>query len=378
VRRRQKEIGMQPAKLFGSTLSVVLVAHLPAQTVHHVGVLGFATIQAAIQAASPGDIVRVDPGVHAAFTLDKGLTIVGSAAGGTSILSFGNTAVPIVDVPAGQTAHLVQLQFTTMRIVGGQVTVDRCAFTGSRPRLNITNAVAHLQHCSVIPTGNSVGAPEPTVFVHAAAVFASDCTIHGLPGSPFGAPGTAIAVNLSTFHGSHLTVAAGTSPSTAAVPAVAADAASTLQLSDSVLSTTSGPCPVVATNGRIARCTLTPSCSPLPALPMLGAARVLANPPQLGLPFSIEFRGDPNALVLPWAALDLVPASVPFLTGALLIDAATAFPAGVLVADPNGVATGTWSIPSAVVLQHRTIWFQGLSGTTLPLASSVACGGVIR
>jgi hypothetical protein len=370
---------MLTAKLSGvPALAIAIVAHLPAQTVHHVGGFGFATIQAAIQAASPGDIVLVDPGLHAAFTLDKGLTIVGSTSGGTSILSFGNTAVPVVDVPAGQIAHLLHLQFTTMRVAGGQVTVDRCSFTGARPRLNITNAVAHLQRCSVIPTGNGVGAPEPTVFVHDADVFASDCTIHGLPGSPFGAPGTAIAINLSTFHGSHLTVAAGTFASTVAVPALVADAASTVQLSDSVLSTTSGPCPVVATNGRVARCTLTPSCTPLPVLPMLGAARTLSSPPQLGLPFSIEFRGDPGALVLPWAALDLVPANVPFLTSALLLDTATAFPAGLLVADPNGLATGTWSIPAAAVLQHRTLWFQGFSGPVLPLASSVVCGGVIR
>jgi hypothetical protein len=369
---------MHPTKLFGvPTLSLVLVAHLPAQTVHHVGAFGFATIQAAIQAASPGDIVLVDPGLHAPFTLDKGLTIVGSSAAPTSILTFGNTAAPVIDVPAGQIAHLVRLQFTTSRIVGGHVTVDRCSFTGSRPRLNITNAVVHLQRCSVIPTGNTVGAPEPTLFVHDADVFASDCTIHGLPGSPFGAPGTAIAINLSTFHGSHLTVAAGTSPSTLAIPALVADAASTVQLSDSVLSTTSGPCPVVATNGRMARCTLTPNCTPLPVLPMLGAARTLSNAPQLGQPFSIDFRGDPGALVLPWAALDLAPVNVPFLTSALLVDTGTTFPAGLLVADPNGLATGTWSIPFSVLLQHRTLWFQAFSGTTLPLASSVACGGVI-
>jgi hypothetical protein len=370
---------MLTAKLFGvASLSVVIVSPLPAQTVHHVGAFGFATIQAAIQAASPGDVVLVDAGLHAAFTLDKGLTVVGSATGGTSILSFGNTAVPVIDVPAGQIAHLVQMQFTTMRIVGGHVTIDRCSFTGARPRLNITNAVAHLQRCSVIPTGNTVGAPDSTVFVHDAEVFASDCTIHGLPGSPFGAPGTAIAINLSTFHGSHMTVAAGTFASTFAVPALVADAASTVLLSDSVLSTTSGPCPVVATNGRMARCTLTPNCSPLPVLPMLGAARTFANPLQLGLPFSIDFHGDPNGLVLPWAALDLVPANVPFLSGALLIDPTTAFSAGLLVADPNGLATGTWSIPSAPVLQHRTLWFQAFAGVSLPLASSVACGGVIR
>lgn len=369
---------MHTAKLLvAPTLSLAMLAHLPAQTVHQVGIFGFPTIQAAIQAASPGDIVRVDPGQHLAFTLDKGLTILGSAAGGTSILSFGTTSFPLVNVPAGQIAHLGNLQFATMTI-SGHVTLDRCSFAGPQPRLVIANAVAHMQHCTIQSAGTGAGAPLATLFMDNASVFASDCAFHGVTSGPFGAPGTAIAINGSTFHGSRLTVAAGTGTSPVAVPALVADAASTVQLCDSVLSTTSGPCPLVVSNGRMARCTLTPNCAPLPVLPMLGVSRGLSNPPALGIPFSLTFHTDPGALVFPWAALDLAPTSVPFLTSALLLDTATAFPAALLIADPTGLAVGTWSIPASVTLQYRTLWFQGFAGLTLPLPISVAAGGVIR
>src|SRR5262245_53041621 len=171
---------MQIAKLFvGSALSLAMVAHVPAQTVHHVGAFGFSTIQAAIDAASPGDIVLVDPGLHAAFTLNKGVTILGSVGGGTSILSFG-PSFPLVSVPAGQIAHLVALQCTTMTIGSGQATIDRCSFTGAQPRLAIANAVVHLQRCTIQNTSPGVGTPLATLFLDNANVFASDCTFSGV------------------------------------------------------------------------------------------------------------------------------------------------------------------------------------------------------
>jgi hypothetical protein len=370
---------MQTVKLFAvPALSFGIAAHVPAQTVHHVGIFGFATIQAAIDAASPGDIVRVDPGLHAAFTLNKGLTILGSQGGSTSILSFGTTSFPQVQVPVGQIAHLIDLQFTTMTIGSSHATIDRCSFTGAQPRLVITNAVVHLQRCTIQSTSPGVGAPLPTLFLDNANVFASDCTFRGVDAGPFGSPGTAMAINGSRFHGTRLVVAAGTGVSSAAVPALVADQASAVQICDSTVSTTSGGCPLVATNGRIARSTLTPSCAPLPVLPMLGVARVQSIPPATGQTLSLEFHTSPGAFVFPWAAFDLAPVSVPFLTSDLLLDVATAFPAGLLVADPTGRAVGAWSIPASLALQYRTIWLQGFSGLTLPLESSVAVGGVIR
>ncbi len=369
---------MHKVRLFlAPAISLVVLAHASAQTVHHVGVFGFLTIQAAISAASPGDIVRVDPGTHGPFTLDKGLTIIGSAAGGTTILSFGSTFAPTVTVPAGQVAHLVDLAFMTMTIGGGQVTLDRCAFTGSQPRLVIANAVVHMQHCGFQGAGN-VTAPFPPLMLDTAEVFASDCVVRGLDGTPFALPGTAIAINASTFHGTGMTIAAGTGASPVAVPAVVADAASTVQLCDSTITATSATCPVMASRGGLARCTLLPNCSPLPPLPMLGVSRTSSLPPQIGQTLSLAFHSDPGALVFPWASLGLTVTRVPVLTSALLLDLNTAFPAGLLVADASGLAVGAWSIPATTALQYRTIWLQGFCGTSLPLASSVAVGGTIR
>ena len=71
-------------------LSAGLAAALPCQTVHQVGVFGFSTINAAIAAASPGDIVLVDPGTHAPFVLDKALTIRGTPGFSTNVITFGS------------------------------------------------------------------------------------------------------------------------------------------------------------------------------------------------------------------------------------------------------------------------------------------------
>ena len=68
--------------LFASTLAVGLVA----QTVHLVGPGGYATIQQAVNAAAPDDIVHVQAGTYFSFTVQKSLRIraLGPVTLGTS------------------------------------------------------------------------------------------------------------------------------------------------------------------------------------------------------------------------------------------------------------------------------------------------------
>ncbi len=357
-------------------LSAGLAAALPCQTVHQVGVFGFSTINAAIAAASPGDIVLVDPGTHAPFVLDKALTIRGTPGLSTNVITFGSVR-SAVNLPAGQTAHFTHLQFGGLAVGSGQVTFDSCSFVGAQPQLRIANSVVHLQSCTVQSNG-AIALADASLSLQQASMFASGCTILGADGSPFSAPAPAISMTASQLFASNLTVRAGSGSSAVPVPAVVADAQSHLQLADSTLSTTLAPCPIVGGNGRIDRCVLTPACSPLPALPVLGATRLGSQPPRLGMPFGAEFHAGPGDLVVTWAAFELSPTAHPLLSSPLLVPAGTAFPAGWFVANASGVATGLWQIPQDPALVHREVWIQGLSGLSLPVRASVAVGGLVR
>jgi len=339
-----------------------------AQAIHQVGIGGFATIDAAIAAASPGDVILVASGQHAPFTLEKGLTIRGSLA--TQIITFG-TFQPTVAIPAGQTAHLTDLQFMSLAC-SGHLTLDRCSLSSGTPRLVITQATVHLQRCTVFGTMTTLVSTPVPVSVQDSEVFASESTFRGIDG--FLAGTGAITLANSKLYGSKLTIEAGAGPTSAA--ALVADAASEVVLGDSTLRAPTGPCPLVASQGRLDRCTLFPTCSPLPILPVLGTSRPIDA--YVGQNLVVAFRSAPGDLIFVWAAFELAPQHMPFLQGPALLPLASAFPLTALVADAQGNAGAFWPVPFHPSLQHREVWLQGVQGTSLPLPASVAVGGLLR
>jgi len=70
----------------------------------------FGDIQSAILASQPGDVVLVQPGNYAPFTLDRGLTIIGY---GTPIVVG---PITIAGLPTPETAALVGIEPTELRI----------------------------------------------------------------------------------------------------------------------------------------------------------------------------------------------------------------------------------------------------------------------
>lgn len=121
----------------------LLAASLAAQTVHRVGASQpFATIQDAIDAAAPGDIVAVDAGTYPAFTLNKGLTIRAEPTG--AVVQAG-TGTPwlVLDVPTGGHARLSGLELKGVTSQGpGVVSFEQCDVRGQSlvaHSLRITN-----------------------------------------------------------------------------------------------------------------------------------------------------------------------------------------------------------------------------------------------
>ncbi|NUP95010.1 MAG: hypothetical protein HUU28_02490 [Planctomycetaceae bacterium] len=100
--------------------------------------VNFTDIGAAIAAASPGDRVLVRDGTYAAFTLDKGLFVLG-----TGLVQTGN--VTVAGVPQGSVAALANLRTRQISVTacGGPVLFDSILAT-TTPSAIINSAQYHL------------------------------------------------------------------------------------------------------------------------------------------------------------------------------------------------------------------------------------------
>lgn len=76
----------------------------------------FTDIQAAIDGASPGDVIRVEPGSYSPFSLGFGLTILASDPSGAAVSVSGSSLV--VGVAGNQTAVLSGLELDQLEVGG--------------------------------------------------------------------------------------------------------------------------------------------------------------------------------------------------------------------------------------------------------------------
>ena len=137
-----------------ATLSFTLAAAvpvLPAQRTWTVGPGGqFSDIQPAIDAASPGDIIRVRPGLYGGFNTSKGVALLGDPGARISSL-----ALPSVNaLPAGSQFVVAGFIFESR---GGLVlpSVSRCAgrvlFDHSRVMLDALLLASGYVSSNVLP-----------------------------------------------------------------------------------------------------------------------------------------------------------------------------------------------------------------------------------
>jgi hypothetical protein len=386
-----------------------------AQTIHLVGPGGLAQIRDALAIAAPGDVIHVQPGLYAHFTVSVGVTIRALVPGTVDVRYDPAFAAPgcptnpycvytegptVLQPPSGQTAQLIGLRFQPtvvpvsgsvypirhiVAVRGGRVALDECQLDGDVGALNVTQAFVTLQNCTLTATGSTVEGYG--LAAASAQVSATGCTFTGNATAgtfPGNLPGYGIRLNNTTLQGSNLVVQGGASLSGGpGAAALRSDGPNTIWISDSTL-TSGGPtaCPITlgAATGRIDRCVLAPalaSCASLPRGLVVGIDR--PQPLQNGVPFALTFRTAAGQIVGVFTAHELGSTNLPGLAEQpILLAPNTAFPSGLFVAGPNGVVTASWNIPAGPAFVDRSLWFQAASSVTLPVQLSPVAGGIVR
>lgn len=386
-----------------SLLATFLVADVAAQTVHRVGPgQPFAEITAAVQAASPGDVVEVLAGVYSSFVLDKALTIRVEPTGaavtvGNSSSSSGPT---YVSLPNGAHARLCGLTFHRVQNLGdGVLSCEGCALLGStslgnsEPGLYISAGSVTLWRCQ---------------FGSGAGIIALDCELAMVQCDVVSSPGytwfqrrTALRVDHATVHASACAFVGGDSHVTSSpwpaihVPAGTVDLVDcTVQGGNSVPAGALGEPALLSDPGAIVRHQRTqftagtgPGGSQTPIMgggtvvgaPLLGV-QIAETSLALGGTLTAPFHGEPNGLVLVLAAFQLSPpAPAPFVSplhwgfGPNL-----ALNAAVLLGDPAGQSTFALAIPALPPLRDLGVWLTGIEFLANPFQLSPPVGGVIR
>jgi hypothetical protein len=392
-----------------SVLACVLLASTAlAQTTHLVGPGGFPQIRDALAIAAPGDLVEVQNGTYAHFTVSAGVTIRAPQPGAVTIVydpayaPAGCGSVPVCvsaegatrfTVPAGQTAHVVGLRldgalavlppnpFPTVRqrveVQGGRVTFDGCEFRSwAVQALQITAATVHLQDCVVEGLGSDVGShgvrADSSVVTVVGGTFRG--SIRGIPGLGPGWPGGhAILLTNCEFHGSGLDARGGLGHGGFANGAGVLATGGSTWVSDSVVE---GCVAVPSGQRHAARNTWMGAPCVMSTDAVLGVVRPAAI--RIGTTFALDYHTDPNASVAIFASPQLAANPGTPFTPAPHLDLSSLLSGGVVVANGTGLAAVSFAVPNVPAFVGRPLWFQGVAGFAFPLLTSPVAGGVIR
>lgn len=394
-------------------LLAVITVGAPSQTNHLVGPGGLPQIRDALAVASPGDLIRVQPGTYAHFEAYLGVTIRALQPGTVSVsLQAPFVPVPpcttsacaasvatVLAPPLGQTLHLVDIDFVGnslplgsgglltafhhVKVLTGRVTLDGCAIAAERvAALQVDGATLHLQDCTIgasgpLPRGGGMTATNATVT-------AVDCRFFGADGTFTAPPLPGIRLRTSRCHASRIVTVGGGGVGTSFGAGIGLDVDATSQvwISDSTLQGGAEACAVagLGTGVRLDRCTLisnrTNCASAVPSDFLLGAERL--GPILMGATFTLRYRTEPNGFVVVFAGPELATVDfAPVLEQPSWLADPGSFAATLVFADAAGLAVASWPIPFGP-FADVTLWLKGISGLTLPLQVSPVAGGVVR
>ncbi|MCU0864724.1 MAG: hypothetical protein MUC36_13080 [Planctomycetes bacterium] len=387
---------------------------LTAQTVWNVtGPFG---IQPAINAASPGDILvlTASGGLpdYAPFTLGKGLIIRGN---GAKVGSFPSGTLPpgipsaiSINIPAGQVAHLVELDFSqsitpfgslgnTVDVQGGSVRFEQCTMRRSNgTALQVAQADVVVAGGSITALGN-IGAG-PGLTANQSRVTLRDVTVTGAsstthPITSFPSPAAPAArLTDSTLHAERATFVGGSHNATFVdVPAAGIDATNTtLWLAGCTVtggsSATAGATALVNTGTVPAELRSTTllggspggaaSSGPVAAAPLLQLSQ--SSPWIRGAVSTLGFQGEPFGVFGLWLAPAASGSVSPLMPEPLYFPPSAAVLFGLL--DATGASSLPVAVPNVLSLQNVPFWIQALqiTGPVLTLRASTIAGGTIR
>ena len=276
--------------------SVAVVVGIPAQATHVVPTGG--DIGLVVAAASPGDIVLVEPGTYAPFSAEIGVTI---RATQQPVVVAG---VVSLSAPAGQSMHLVGVHVEGFALASGRVSMDHCSIDSTtEAAIRAIGASLHLQSCEFRRT-QAFAYGFPLLWAHSSDVTCVDCEFADGDG-PFVPvfPETLGAIRLqsSRLHASGISVRGanetlpGTSPGLHGNGLVA-DAGSAAWISDSSFAVGSNACILAPATAavvlRFHRCSFQGQCEPIPQNELLlGVER--PSPLVAGETFELRYHTDP-------------------------------------------------------------------------------------
>lgn len=408
---------MSPRAIGAFAVACVAASLAAAQTTHTVGPGGFPTIGAAIAAAAPGDTVVVGAGVHAPFTLDKGLTL--TAAPG-ALVRVGNLGLLLATtrfaIPAGQRAQVAGIEFRNQvpfafvqRVVvdGGAIQFSDCLFEGHtgtpEDALTVRSSDVVLERCVVAGGGRLIssrqsGAGGNGLVVERSRLAASGCLFAGghLNWDFIGSGGAGLVADTSLVHLAHCVAIGGSNdyinPGWPPGNAILVRPASTVWLADCLVlgghgNANTGAAALVnlgASPVAIARSRLgggsgaTPgngSTGPVAAAPLLGA--FAPAPLVRGATWRAEFTAAPGTPVVAAFSTTLTAGHDPRVVQPVWCPGGSPL-AFVGTTDAAGSARYRIAVPNDPALLHRSLWLHSFAVAPLPLESAPPLGGVIR
>ncbi|MFK7740504.1 MAG: hypothetical protein AB8H80_09270 [Planctomycetota bacterium] len=369
--------------LFATTVGI------PAQTTYLVGPSGFAEIRDALAVAANGDIVLVEPGSYGHFATAKGVTLRALVPGTVSIVYDPSYSI-LLSAPAfnpfsGTSCHIVDIDFPDGMSAGGSgssgtLTMDGCTIQSGGFGMILSGISVHFYGCQI----SSNGFGSPAMIATSAQVTAVDSVFTGSPNAGFFAPTTGRGVQLninSWFHAVRCEIRSGAPASPNVVREAALRSAPTSQfwLRDCTLETDPNVCAFDHDgSGRIDSCTIigNTTCLGPDIGPVIGVRRLAPLSP--GATFALEYTVEPLGFVGLFVGPTLDTIVLPILEQPSWLASQDSFVLTVMLADAQGVATGSWPIPANPALVHQAFWFKGITGLALPLQVAPPVGGVIR
>lgn len=352
-----------------------------AQTVRDVGPNGYATIQAAVDAAAPGDTIVCAAGVYPTFAVGKSLTITTQPSALVQVLT---TAAITIDLQPMDRVHLggLDIEADAVRQTGGIVSMERCTLR-TRLGMRVQTGMAALRWCA---SGASAGSGMEMIDGH---LHASECTFS-----------TAAAGSLTIEHGGVAVRGQGTCqlsvctllgawpadptrpwPTTGLLQPTTPANTARIWANDCVFvggfhpTGVLGPAMAVPTTTasqvRLHRCAITGlAIGNFINAPVIGIQTPVDM--TIGGTFTTTMRGDPGQPLLFYGGATIFgPIPIPEVEQPAL----GFFDAGILgiaLGDAQGRADFPFQVPNLPTLRHAAIWWRGVDIGVAPWRATPA------